>query len=296
MPAPLPEILAARIGDLIRNGGAAAGARLVERRLAEQLRVSRSPVRRALRILAQEGVVGGAPGGGFVVLAPDAAASLLPPAEPDDEGPYLQIAADRLDGLLPERVSETALMRRYGLTRARLGAILRRIAAEGWIERLPGHGWAFLPVLTSLQAYADSYRFRLVIEPAAILEPGFVLDRAAIAACRAAQQRLVDGDIRRVSNATLFDLNSRFHETVIACSRNTFFIDSLRRVDRLRRLIEYRRTLDRDRAVVRCREHVALADLLLAGRRAEAAAFMREHLASVGPEKVAEPRSGAAAS
>ncbi|RAI24297.1 GntR family transcriptional regulator, partial [Rhodoplanes serenus] len=78
---------------------------------------------------------------------------------------------------------------------------------------------------------------------------GFVLDRAAVAACRAEQQALVDGEIGRVSTAALFDLNSRFHEVVIACSGNTFFVDGLRRIDRLRRLIEYRQSLDRDRAV-----------------------------------------------
>ncbi len=45
-----------------------------------------------------------------------------------------------------------------------------RIANEGWIERLPGHGWSFLPMLKSMQSYQDSYRFRLAIEPAAIPE------------------------------------------------------------------------------------------------------------------------------
>ena len=28
----------------------------------------------------------------------------------------------------------------------------------------PGHGWEFLPVLTSLQSYRGSYRFRQLIE------------------------------------------------------------------------------------------------------------------------------------
>ena len=50
-------------------------------------------------------------------------------------------------------------MRRYGLSRTQLTGMLHRIAGEGWIERLPGHGWEFLPMLTSLQSYQDSYRF-----------------------------------------------------------------------------------------------------------------------------------------
>ncbi|MEV5886880.1 FCD domain-containing protein [Streptomyces sp. NPDC052020] len=139
-------------------------------------------------------------------------------------------------------------------------------------------------MLTSMDAYQDSYRFRLTIEPAAILEPGFVMDRDALETVRA-QQRLVDGRIHTIGNAQLYDLNSRFHEPVMACSNNTFFIGFLRRVDRLRRLIEYRRSLQRDRAALRCAEHVRIADLLLAGKRAEASAYLREHLSSVSQEK-----------
>jgi DNA-binding GntR family transcriptional regulator len=139
-----------------------------------------------------------------------------------------------------------------------------------------------------MEAYADSYRFRIVIEPEAILQPHFLLNRPALERCRMQQQELVDGEIKRVSNAELFDLNSRVHEAIIECSRNGFFIESLRRIDRLRRLIEYRQSLDRPRAVIRCREHVQILDLLLANNRKAAAALMREHLSSVSLLKIAE--------
>lgn len=58
------------------------------------------------------------------------------------------------------------------------------MANEGWIERLPGHGREFLPVLTSVEAYEDSFRFWLLIEPSAILEPRFTLNRPALEHCR----------------------------------------------------------------------------------------------------------------
>ncbi|MDX3225203.1 GntR family transcriptional regulator [Streptomyces sp. ME19-01-6] len=291
-PTPLTRRTAARIVEHIAASGLAAGTRLVERTLADQLKVSRSPVRQALRLLADDGVVAPAERGGYTVALTGPAlteASPLPPGEDDAEDVYLRIAADRLDGRLPDRVTENALARRYGLMPGQLAHVLRRIAVEGWIERLPGYGWEFQPMLTSMESYQDSYRFRLTIEPAAILEPGFVLDREALETVRAQQQRLVDGEIRTIGNAQLYDLNSRFHEVVMACSRNSFFIDSLRRVDRLRRLIEYRRSLQRDRAMIRCVEHVQLADLLLAGKRAEASAYLREHLSSVGQEKTGRP-------
>lgn len=279
--------LADQIREFIRAEDAPKGARLIERKLAEHLRVSRSPVRSALQLLAEEGIVGVHESGGYVVLAPRKARPRAPSASSGEDDIYYRIAADRLEGRIPDRITENELLRRYEITRPQLISLLRRISGEGWIERLPGHGWAFSPMLTSNDTYEDSYRFRLLIEPAAILEPRFELDRASLEDCRVQQQRLADGDIWRVSSARLFDLNSGFHETIMACSRNTFFIDGLRRINKVRRLIEYRQRLNRERAIVRCREHVELIDLLLAGKREEASAFLHRHLASVGPEKVA---------
>jgi DNA-binding GntR family transcriptional regulator len=285
---PLTRQTAARIVEHINADGLPEGTRLVERDLAELLKVSRSPVRQALRLLADEGVGAPAERGGFTVALTGEAltrAATVPPAEDDIEATYLRIAADRLDGHLPDRVTENALARRYALAPGQLARLLRRIAVEGWIERLPGYGWEFQLMLTSMDRYEDSYRFRLTIEPAAILEPGFALDHDALETVHAQQQRLVGGDIWTIGNAQLYDLNSRFHEVVMGCSHNSFFIDALRRIDRLRHLIEYRRSLKRDRALVRCAEHVRIADILLAGKRAEAPEYLREHLTTVGKEK-----------
>ena len=66
----------------------------------------------------------------------------------------------------------------------------------------------------------------------------------------------------------------------------SFFIDGLKRVDRLRRLMEYKQSLDRRYAIVRCREHIELIDLLLDERRDDASEFMKRHLSSVSVEKV----------
>ena len=184
-PTELIRRVAAGIEERIREQQMPPGTRLVERELAEQLRVSRSPVRGALRLLADDGVVAPGDAGGYVVRQPpEALATSVPrlgPASADDEL-YLRIAGDRLDGVLPERITEAAMVRRYGLTPAQLTRVLRRIAGEGWIDRLPGYGWTFQPMLSSLSAYQDSYRFRLVIEPAAILEPTFQLNRPSSSA------------------------------------------------------------------------------------------------------------------
>ncbi|MEN0138474.1 MAG: GntR family transcriptional regulator [Rhodococcus sp. (in: high G+C Gram-positive bacteria)] len=285
---PLVNQIAVQIVQYIRSKGYEPGTRLVERRLADDLRVSRSPIRGALQLLERDGVVGPAERGGFVVLkSGDELAS--PPIEgaASREETYLRVAEERLAGELPDRITENELARRYDLTRSELAELLRRMSKEGWIDRLPGYGWEFLPMLTSLKMYEDSYHFRLVIEPAAILETTFDLDRAAVEASRDAQQRLVDGDIWTVSNAELFDLNSHHHEVIIGCSHNAYFVDALQRIDKTRRLIEYRRSLQREKALIRCREHVQIANLLLDGDNARASSLMYRHLATVSVEKTA---------
>ena len=293
MPDAMPQIaspLAHEIARLIREGGLADAESLSERALAARFHVSRSPVRVALRELRAAGVLAAGPRGG-VLLADTAAAEALAdaPATGDgDEDTYLAIARDRLAGDIPDRISENELIRRYGSTRPRMQALLRRMAEEGWAERLPGNGWRFLPVLTSMQTYRQSYSFRQAIEPAGLRDPGFRADPAELERQLTIQQRLVAGEVLTISAVQLFQINSRLHEAIMEWSGNAFFIDSLRRVNRLRRLIEYRQTVDREQARARCAEHVRILELIRDDHREEAARLMQRHLAALGPIKAPE--------
>lgn len=290
MKGGLSEPLASSIWRWIADEELAEGTSLPERTIAERFRVSRTPVREALLLLADQGWVAERPDGGYAVksrptIAPLASLTGLAEAAHDDEDTYLRIAEDRLASRLPERVTESELMRRYGLTRARLVTLLRRVAGEGWIERLPGKGWQFLPVLNSGSAYDQGYRLRILLEPPAILEPTFRLDTALLQKCRAEQKALVDGAFEWASPAQLFDANARLHEVIAGFSGNLFICESLRRVNRLRRLMEYRKAVDRQASARRCKEHLTLIDLLLSGQREAAADFMRLHLRDAAREK-----------
>lgn len=289
----MPQIastLAHEIARLIRQGGLADDEPLSERALAARFHVSRSPVRVALRELREAGVLAPGPRGSLRIADPAAADALAEaPAAPDgDEEVYLAIARDRLAGEIPDRISENELIRRYGSTRPRMQALLRRMAEEGWAERLPGNGWRFLPVLTSMQTYRQSYTFRQAIEPAGLRDPGFRADVPELERQLQIQRRLVACEVLTISAVQLFAVNSALHEAIIECSGNAFFIDALRRVNRLRRLIEYRQTVDREQARARCAEHVRMLELILSERREEAADLMHRHLAALGPIKAPE--------
>ncbi|OYW99950.1 MAG: GntR family transcriptional regulator, partial [Rhizobiales bacterium 32-66-8] len=217
--------LALKIARLIRSEDLAEGEPLPERSLAERLLVSRSPVRTALRELEAAGIVRPLARGGHCVADPAAARALAdaPPEAHGDDDAYIAIARDRLDGRIPDRISENELLRRTGITRPRLQALLRRMSEEGWVERLPGNGWRFLPVLTSMQTYRQSYTFRQAIEPAALRDPGFTLNRAGLERHLDEQRRLVAGEVLTITPVRLFQQNSALHEAICDCSGNAFF-------------------------------------------------------------------------
>lgn len=274
----LPRHLADQIVERARREGLAPGAHLAEQALAETFGVSRTPIRLALRMLEDDGVVERQPYRGVFLRR-------LPKPKrrtadtPDGEDPlYFRIADDYLAGVIGPRVVENDLLRRYRLSRAQLMRLFARMVREGWLEKSPGQGWTFLPILRSSETYAQSYRFRMLIEPVALLEPGYRLDVAEIARLRAEQHTLLDGGWRNFSRAETHRIGAQFHEAIVAGSGNPFLIDSLRRVNAMRRLVEYRIHRERAWLVKVCEEHLQLLDLIEAGEIAEASAFLRAHL------------------
>jgi DNA-binding GntR family transcriptional regulator len=280
--------LAHRIVEHIRAEQLPLGTRLPGRKLAERFRVSRSPIERALQLLEQHRVVSPSAFGGYSVSL--GAAQVSPEAlgakpESEDERLYLRVADDHAAGHLPARASESELIRRYGASRAMVVRVLQRAAGEGWTERLPGRGWAFIPLLTSELTYEQICRYRIVVEPSAMLEPTFVLDRSAIEACYAEQIALFETAGEGLSPVEVFESGSRFHQIVLDCSRNPFFINGLAQVNKVRRLVEYHKTLASRNWLERCQEHARIAELLLSGAREEASALMRRHLEEGAREK-----------
>lgn len=281
MKESLSTRIARQIAAHIREAGLAAGHHLVAQDLADLFKVSRAPVTAALRRLAEAGTVIFHANRGFFV-AEDAAGDALQPPPPDDtreDQLYFAIAEDWLSGRLPARVSENELIRLYGATRIRLQVLLAQIAEEGWVARLPGHGWEFQPIISSTGDYEAIYRFRASIEAEALRQPGYRPDPDELQAARRQQHDLLDGQMRTLPRDRLFEINSHFHERIVAWSGNAFFLDAIRRVNRMRRLIEYRAIVDRGRVGRQCRDHLALLDMIERGDNEGAARFARDHIA-----------------
>jgi DNA-binding GntR family transcriptional regulator len=277
---PLSTRLAGQIIERARQLKLEEGAHLPEQDLAEAFRVSRTPVRMALLFLEKMDVVESRINRGFFLKKPGASLQRMPSAivQGQDDPLYFRIAEDRLAGILETRVTEIELMRRYGVPRSRLLKLFARMTNEGWLERLPGHGWEFLPMLDSAAAYNHSYQFRMLIEPAALLEPGYAVNKLAFDQVRAEQQGMLDGGILRYSSIETFEIGAHFHETIVAGAGNAFMLDSLQRLNRVRRLFEYRLHTDRTRLVHECKDHLAMLDMIEAGEMTKASEFLRIHL------------------
>jgi len=280
--------LASQIAELIRGEEFAAHAPLREEWLAARLGVSRTPIRGALKLLQKSGHVYYKENAG-VFVAPGAKERdgyKVPEQARPAEALYRKILADRGRRVLADTVSEAELIARYKVPRSLLSRVLIRIHGEGFMERRRGHGWEFLPLLDSPRAIAESFRFRAIVESAALLEPGFAVDAAELKRVRERHRRFIaaKSDVRTAGE--FFDMNSRFHEMIAAGSGNRFVLQAIEQIDRLRKFQEFASFTADSRALMQsCREHLAILDAIEAGDREWAAALMRRHLTE-GAERV----------
>ncbi|MDY8109884.1 GntR family transcriptional regulator [Fulvimarina sp. 2208YS6-2-32] len=279
--SPLVLSLAGRLSELIRVGDIKAGEKLATQALADRFGVSRSPVRDALTLLQERGVIEQQPNRGFFakeVCDTEGDAAGSEPLPHDALDVYQRLAEDWLTDRIPSDVSEQMLRERYGLTKAQVSDILVRAAREGWAERKQGYGWRLLPVAKTPEAFEQIYRFRMMIEPAAMLEPDFRVDARILAEQRRIQEKMLESDIERLPADRLLDNGSNFHEELMRMSGNPFMHMSLVRVNRMRRLLEYRSKVDRPLLSVQCSQHLEILSALERNEIIEASYLMRKHL------------------
>ena len=281
--------LARQIADYVRAHSLPAGSHLSAQQLARELGVSRTPVRKALLLLMDKGIVRTERNRGFFLGRAAGEIEDFDLHRSEEESLYQQIAEDRLDRRVPCRFTESEYIRRYGVTRSALGRVLQRMSQEGLVRRNDGYGWKFLPIIDSVDAMARGYRFRVAIESAALLEPSFEIDRERFAKSRRSNLELLASAATRTPGTWMFEINAEFHEMLANASGNQFFLEAVRQQNRLRRLSEYRIFVRPERIAKSCRDHLAILDAIEDGHQQKAAEFMRRHLER-GLENLKRPR------
>lgn len=274
------QLIIPKLVALLVQEQAPVGTHLAAQKIADRLNVSRSPVNDALQLLCETGFVVRQKNRGYF-LAQDPTTHYTANAEPVQNTvgkTYFALADDLLTGKLPMTVSEVALKARYKLTGAQLQTLLARITNEGWVNRKPGYGWEFSSMLTTPDSLLQSYRMRLALEPAALLEPGYRLAPTVIERCRAVELELINGGIETASADQLHDRGVRFHEALVEASGNPFFIDTIKRVNKVRRLLSYRSMKNRTRYVEHCKQHLEILELLEQNKTRQASQALYDHL------------------
>lgn len=188
------------------------------------------------------------------------------------------------------RLVESELAERFGMSRTPVREVLQRLEAEGLVasER---RAWTVREPTS--QEIHDRYEIRAALE-------GYAAGLAA--------RRLSDADRQQIQHALdagqvyietgdpdlLFDINERFHRAVVAAAKNEQLAELLDRNrnfffnDRLARL------LTEDEALRSTREHVGIAEAILAGEAEQAERLARRHV--LGPMPVMLHRGGFASS
>ncbi|MBK5002374.1 GntR family transcriptional regulator [Pseudomonas sp. S31] len=266
--------VAGQILAAIQSGELAPGNHLKEVELAERLGVSRSPVRGALAYLADQQLIEPMANHGFrVPLEP--VATNAGELQNEEDALYARLIDDRLNQSLPDQISESDLLRRYDVGKSVLRRCLLRLSDEGVMQRKHGHGWQFAPTLSDKQTRFESYRFRMLLEPAGLLEPTFRLNQEQLQRCRRQQLDLLDGI---ADSKNFFESNAQFHELLAAASGNAYILQAVQQQNRLRRLTEFHSVNNVERVKASCREHLAILDALEQGDNEWASTLLHRHL------------------
>jgi len=284
-PAPQPSSLqieiANQIMETIRNGSVGPGDHLTEAALARRYGVSRSPVRAALKMLQDRGYLEARANAGVFVSkrAPRMRMTALENPNPTADDLYHAIITERAGGKLPKALSETELMARYGAPKSVLMHALLRLTREGLIRRRRGHGWQFLPALDSEEALYEAYRFRMVIECAALREPTFKVVPEELAAARRRYEDFLARSPRAQTSSAFFAMNSAFHEMLMRFSGNRFILQAMQQQNQLRRFEEFSSYSGPNRNVIEsCKRLLQIIAAIEAGDNIFAEALMLHHL------------------
>jgi DNA-binding GntR family transcriptional regulator len=276
--SPLTVDLARRLSRQIVTGELAPAQHLSELALAGQFEVSRTPVRKALQLMAEHGFVEFRPQeGAFVAQTPPAKVPGFSENLTNDEL-YQEMLKDFEEKTLGEAWTEKDVLERYGTSRSVLTKALVRLASDGLIEKRKGHGWQFLPSLDNAESVEQSYRFRLILECSAIREPDFRVDETQLERSRQAHQQLIDNAGQPPSATEFFALNSDFHEMIGRFSGNRFIVQAIQQQNQLRRIGEHVSYIRGPWHVVSCTEHLRIIEALQKGDIEWAAALMHRHL------------------
>lgn len=235
-PRPNHYALAQQVLSVALERGLKSGDHLAEQAFAEACGVSRTPVRSAFKILEENDILSWRQEEGYFlnVGSADQAAKALQRMKGVENSLAHRILSDRTERRIGDVQSVSALVRRYAVSRNAVLNALKILSKDGIVTQLPGRAWAFQPMVDSPNAIDESFEFRLMAEPQAILAPGFRIDSNRAGLLRSQMENLLGGDEDRITVAVFKRIDFEFHGLIAEGSGNRFLRGALLAHHRLR--------------------------------------------------------------
>jgi DNA-binding GntR family transcriptional regulator len=282
------------LGSQIRQGTVAADAALTETAVAACFGISRAPARRALVELEQAGLIARSDAHGFVVVAgqrnrrarrrdrdaiPLQMCDLKLASQPSWERIYGAVESEIIARIsfASWRVNEAELARHYGVSRTVSRDVLSRLQQRGVVQKDDRSRWTALAL--SAEHVGELYEVRWMLEPAALTKAAPNLPDAVLARVR---RNLTDAMARahEIGGETLDQLERDLHVTLLGYCGNRALVQAITTPQSLiiAHCFLYRWTSRLFATEPFLPEHLEVIDRLEAGRIAEAAKALEEHL------------------
>jgi DNA-binding GntR family transcriptional regulator len=272
--------LAQKILEFASERGMSPGDRLAEQALAQHCSVSRTPVRKALQVLAERELVAADAEGGFLLSVDPATVARL-----DDVGEgegdteiYNAILRDLAAGRIAEAQTVVGLQRRYGVSRQTVQNALQKLSEDNLAERGAGQQWLLKQFALGADAVVKSYEYRLATEPLALTMPDFRRDLPALTSLRQSMlilRSMSEAEFdRKLFERTDFD----FHMLVAKSCGNPFMGEALANHHRRRRTNAAAGHVNSYRLMQSNLEHIQILEQIERGQMELAADLMRVHI------------------
>ncbi|MEM5470956.1 GntR family transcriptional regulator [Hoeflea sp. AS60] len=256
--------LAQQIINIALERAMKAGDHLPEKLFSDDCGVSRTPIRSAFRLLEENNILYRREEEGYF-LAISESDELLQAAqalEGMEQTLADRILSDRAERRIGDVQSVSALARKYNASRHSVLFALKILSQDGVATQLPGRSWAFQPMLDSPKAMDESLAFRLILEPQAILAPGFAVDSKKAGILRGRMEDFLTIREGRITTAGFMRIDTEFHCFIAECSANRFARGTLLAHHRLRRATQKDTSVPDFRLRQSLEEHLGILDSL----------------------------------
>lgn len=293
----LYEIVYDALEGHLRDRRLPPGLVLLEGPVAEIFRTSRAPVKTALRMLSERGLVERFNGRGFIVPDPDGGteplrldlrqAGLDPNAHIDEDELQNRVAWERIYSAAEREVGLALPFGRFQINEARMGEhfgvsrtvvrdVLGRMQERGLVEKAPRSHWIAGPLTAS--AIREFYEIRVMLEPQALIQAVPSLDIDELAAMRN-RVALLEARYPQVSAEELTGLDVDLHTRCVQRIANKRLVAIIRQAQ-LPLIANYTflSHLGIPEETPELAEHKLVFEHLIQGSPAAAAAALKAHL------------------